>query len=360
MAFNFLLIAAYVLPQSLIIRDMNFRTKARIDVLAMVLMAGTGLALAALGWGVWALVAGTIVSNAAKAVGFNIARPLPLMPAFSWGAVERLAQFSALVLVDRLLFFLYGQVDVVIGGRVLGKEVLGLYAVALSLAVIPMEKVLPVITQVAFAAFSRIQAEPSRIRRNFLRGVQLVSLACFPAFFGMAAVAGDLVPVVLGPQWITLILPFQLLCLALPLKALAALFSPALFGVGRPAVDVINMVIAVIGMAAGILVGVQYGLVGMCLAWVFAYPVVFAAISWRSLRTLGVPYGEFLDRCAFPAIASLVMAAGVLALREMLSPLGVSALRLAALVSTGALIYSAFVVLFQRSQVRDLIAVARR
>src|SRR5438309_7578843 len=114
-------------------------------------------------------------------------------------------------MIDRLMCFLYAQFAVVLGGRVLGKEALGLYAVALSLATIPMEKVLPVITQVSFAAFSRIQSDPERVRRNILRAVQLVALVCFPAFLGMAAIAAELIPVVLGARWMQLIVPFQLL-----------------------------------------------------------------------------------------------------------------------------------------------------
>jgi len=359
LSFNFLLIAGYVIPQSRVLREMDFRLKAHIDVISVVAMAATSLLLALAGFGVWALVGGAMVINVVRLVAYNVARPMWLTPVFSWGSITRLAQFSLLMTLDRLLFFLYGQADTVIGGRVLGKDLLGLYAVALSLAVIPMEKVLPVITQVSFSAFSRIQGEPDRVRRNVLRAVQLVSLICFPAFFGMAAVAGDLVPVVLGPRWVQLVLPFQLLCLVLPLKAVAALFSPAVCGIGRPGVDVWNMTLALVVMTVSLLVGVQYGLKGICLAWVIGYPPVFIAMAWRSGRALSTSVGEFLARCAFPAVTSALMALFVLGVRVALAPLGVSALRLAVLVAAGAAVYGASVMLFQRSTVRELIAVVR-
>ena len=359
LSFNFLLIAGYVIPQSRVLREMDFRLKAHIDVISVVAMAATSLLLALAGYGVWALVGGAMIINIVRLVAYNVARPMWLTPVFSWGSITRLAQFSLLMTLDRLLFFLYGQADTVIGGRVLGKDLLGLYAVALSLAVIPMEKVLPVITQVSFSAFSRIQEEPDRVRRNVLRAVQLVSLVCFPAFFGMAAVAGDLVPVVLGPRWVELVVPFQLLCLVLPLKAVAALFSPAVCGIGRPGVDVWNMTLALVVMTVSLLVGVQYGLKGICLAWVIGYPPVFIAMAWRSGRALSTSVGEFVARCAFPAVTSALMAFFVLGVRVALAPLGVSALRLAILVAAGAAVYGASVMLFQRSTVRELIAVVR-
>ena len=51
------------------------------------------------------------------------------------------------------------------------------------------EKVLPVITQVAFAAFSRIQADAERVKRNVLRALRMVSLGGFPAFLGLVSLA---------------------------------------------------------------------------------------------------------------------------------------------------------------------------
>jgi teichuronic acid exporter len=360
LSLNFLLMAAYTLPQAQVLRDMDFRIKARIDVFSLIPAALLMLVLAVTGHGVWALVAGALTTHGLKAVLYNAVRPLMLMPALSWGTITRLAQFGAFITIDRVLYFLYGQADVVIGGRVLGKEALGLYTVALSLAVIPMEKVLPVITQVSFAAFSRIQADADRVRRNILRAIQLVSLACFPAFLGMAAIAGDLIPVVLGPRWTAAIVPFQLLSLVLPLKAIAALFPPALFGVGRPVINVRNMAFALAAMILAMLIGVRHGVVGMAWAWVIGYPVVFAVILLTSTRALGLRVADVSERCAFPAAASLIMGAVVLSIREALGRFEPSAWRLALLVASGALVYAALVFLFQRSAVRELITIIRR
>lgn len=359
LAVNFLLVAAYALPQAQVLRDLDFRTKARIDLFALVPAALASLGLAISGAGVWALVAGALVTHTLKAVAYNFTRPVLLVPTLSRGAIKGLAQFGALITVDRVLYFLYGQADMVIGGRVLGKEALGLYAVAVSLSAIPLEKILPVITQVSFAAFARIQSDAERVRRNVLRAVQLVSLICFPAFLGMAAVAPDFIPVLLGPRWLALVVPFQLLCLVLPLKAVNTLFSPAILAVGRAGLNASNTAIALTIMMVALVVGVRYGVTGMCLAWLIAYPAVFAVTSWRSLRCLGIPYSTFVDSCVFPAAASVTMAVMVLVLRELLTFLGATALKLALLVTTGVVLYTLAVLLFHRGTVRQLLAMVR-
>ena len=356
---NFLLLATFVLPQAQMMREMDFRAKARIDVLAMALSASASLALAVLGAGVWALVAGALVLNGVRAIAYNLVRPMKIMPLLSRTAVGGLASFGALVTLDRLLYFLFTQVDVLIGGRVLGKDLVGLYAVALALAVIPMDKVLPVITQVSFAAYARIQNDQERVRRNLLRAIQLVSLFCFPAFYGMAAVSHELVPIVLGPRWVELILPFQLLCIALPLKAIASLYQPALLGVGRPRVNLVNMVVALVIMTAAILVGVRHGVVGMSAAWAIAYPLVFLLNTQRSLRALGLSFGEVVSKCALPFALAAAMAVIVIGLRDAIDSATPSVWRLALLIVSGAAFYGGCVLLCQRVVVRELFSAVR-
>lgn len=356
---NFLLVALYTLPQSQLMRDLEFGLLARVDMTAALSAASTSLLLAYLGFGVWALVGSTLISHGVKVIGLNLLRPTPLVPIFSLSSLSGLAGFGLLVTLDRLLFFMYGQVDVLIGGRFLGKEALGLYAVALSLATIPMEKILPVITQVSFAAFSQIQADLTRVQRNLLRGFRIVSLMCFPACLGMAAVAGDLVPVVLGSGWNGMIVPLQILCLVLPFKIIAALFPPALFGVGRPEVNVRNMAISMVAMTLAMLMGVQFGVIGLCLAWLIAYPLVFVVIVRNALTALEVGLRDFLGSVAFPIAGSLAMSIALTGLQELLSLSGPSPLRLAVLILVGVAIYAVLVVSFQRRAVRDLYAAIR-
>jgi hypothetical protein len=119
------------------------------------------------------------------------------------------------------------------------------------------------------------------------------------------------------------------------------------------------MAVALGAMSVAIFVGVHYGVVGLCLAWVITYPGVFAVIAWRALRTLDTHVGEFLGRAAFPAVAGVVMALGVTGLRQVMGPHEASALRLCALVAWGILLYGGSILLFQRRTVRELLAVAR-
>jgi teichuronic acid exporter len=358
LSLNFVLIAAYTLPQAQLVRRLDFKTKARIDLASVLAGVAAALGLALTGLGVWALVWSLLVQHGVRAVAYNVAAPIGVLPGKLGAGFRPLATFGFVVLADRLLFYLYSQLDILIGGRVLGKEAIGIYAVALSLATVPLDKVLPVVTQVSFAAFSRIQSDPDRVRRNLMRAIQAVALVCFPAFLGLAAVAPDFVPLILGPRWLGLILPLQLLCLVLPFKALGALFPPVLFGIGRPGVNVGNVVLSVVVMTVALLIGVRYGIIGLCLAWVIAFPCVLVVVLRRSLRALGLTTRDLLERAALPVIASLTMAGVVLGAAAAL-PAGPSVVRLCLLLGLGIAVYVTILAIWGRRETGELLAVLR-
>jgi len=52
----FVFVGFYALPQSLLVRDMQFDRKATVDVLTALVSSLVSLTLAATGWGVWSLV----------------------------------------------------------------------------------------------------------------------------------------------------------------------------------------------------------------------------------------------------------------------------------------------------------------
>jgi teichuronic acid exporter len=358
LSFNFLLVAVYTLPQAQLIRRFDFKTKARIDLWSLFLGTIASLALAWMGAGVWALVGALFVQHLVRAVAYNIVAPVLVLPGQLGEGGRALARFGALVSVDRLLFYLHSQMDILIGGRALGKESIGIYAIALSLATIPLDKVLPVATQVSFAAFSRIQNDSERVQRNVLRALQVVALVCFPAFLGLAAVAPDFVPLVLGERWMNLVVPVQLLCLVLPFKAVGAVFPPALFGIGRPQMNVANLLISLTIMPIALLIGVRYGVTGLCLAWVIAFPLIFIEVFRRSLKALGVSIREAAKQLMLPAGASLAMTTVILA-ASLTLPTDPAPARLVFLISLGVVVYLGALGLWGRQEIKELVAVIR-
>jgi len=353
LAANFLLIAIYSLPQALLMRDLDFRLKARADVAATVTSAVTSLTLAATGFGAWALIGSMLALNTARVVFYYRVRPVLLMPKFSVDAAKPLVHFGALLTIDRVVYYFYGQADIAIGGKVLGSQALGIYTVALTLGSMPLGKIIPVITQVAFAAFSRIQDDLDRVNRNLLRAVHLVSLVAFPALFGLSAVGRDLIPVVLGDSWLAAAVPFQLICLVLPLKAINSIYSPALLGVGRPGVNLVNVGVSSVIMITGFLFGVHYGINGLAMTWVIAYPIAFLVTTGLTARVLRLRISRLFRPMLWPACLSSAMYLMVTAAGQLATGRPVYE-RLTIMVLLGAITYSTVTWFWNRTSLDDI------
>lgn len=351
------LAASYLVPRLLFIREMNFKVTSQIEISAQLGTTVLTLILAMKGMGVWALVTGQIATYLIKAIAFNLVRPTRYVPLFNFRGLWGLLRFGMAVTCERFLYAIYNEADNVAVGRFLGDSLLGIYAVSKTLAIIP-EKAIPVITQVSFASYARIQHDLERIQRNVLRATRIVALASFPICFGMCAVAPVGVPFVLGPKWEPVVLPFQLLCLILPLRVVRSVLPPPVAAMGFPGVNLINMAITAIVMASAFVVGAWNGITGVCIAWLVAYPVVFAITTFRSLRVLKLKPNAYLSEIRFPFLGSALMLSSVWMLGKIVLTLG-PFYSLALQVMFGLFIYMMLLLLFKNDEVTEIRSLLR-
>ena len=352
---QFLLIPLAVLPEAMLLRRLDLKKKSIVDLIANIAGGVTGLVLAWTGHGVWSLVWGSLVLMALRSIGFIAAAPCFVKPEFSLSKAKDLLTFGALITADRLLWFLYSRADVVIIGKILGTELLGIYAVAMQVASLPLQKVNSVLNEVAFPAFSRIQNDPEQVRFYLSKATRTVSFLAFPIFFGISSVAPHFVSVVLGDQWTESVLPLATLACIMPLRMISNIVTSSLQGIGRVGVSVGNLLYASVIIPVAIYVGSGYGLLGVCIAWLIAFPLVTVIEIVRSKPYIGMGVGAFVQVFYRPFFGSLIMWACV----DLLTTYGrifpVSVPGLALLVVAGALVYFVFSIVFNRTAMRELI-----
>ena len=79
------------------------------------------------------------------------------------------------------------------------------------MAVIPSRGISRLSGRVTFPAFSAIQDDNEQIRLGYLKTVSYTSLMTFPMLAGLAVVAPVFIPVVIGENWVPMVLPLQIL-----------------------------------------------------------------------------------------------------------------------------------------------------
>ena len=346
MSLQFLLSIFGTLPSVHMYRELKFKHLSLIHLVATISGSVLTLVLAFAQFGVWALVFGNLLISLCNVAALNIIAPFYLRPRFSLVGMRSLLAFGGNVTASRLLWFFFTQIDVIIVGKMLGKEMLGFYSVSMQLASMPVQRVSAIVNQVAFPVFSKIQHDHQQFRNVVLKAIRVLSLVAFPILWGISSVADELVLLVLGEKWEAAVLPLKLLALMMPFRMVANFIPTATDALGRPDIALKNVILASAVMPISFIVGSEWGLTGVVLAWVTVYLVVLFINIQRMMSAIGLGLQNFIH-AIFPA-ASLAVAM-YLAVWITGSALGDDinqTIKLSITVVTGMLVYGSLTLLF--------------
>ena len=109
-------------------------------------------------------------------------------------------QFGGAITLNGLVVYIAYNLEKVLLGRFWGAEVVGIYGRAYQLINIPTDNLNSAAGGVAFAALSRVQNDPQRLRSYFLKGYSLIAGADPAAHYRLRAFCGRPDPRPAGPQ----------------------------------------------------------------------------------------------------------------------------------------------------------------
>lgn len=354
MSVQFLVSPFSVIPDVLLQRQLEFKKRSLIELGTAVLASFATLALALGGLGVWALVCGNLAGLVARVIAVNLAAPFRVFPSFSATGMRQVLAFGGQVTASRFLWFFYTQADTVIVGRVLGEHLLGMYSVAMHLATLPVQRVSAILNQVVFPAVARFQHEKEMIAAQLLQGFKLIGFIAFPVLWGMSSVAPELVSVLLGPGWGEASLPLQVLTLVMPFRAIAGFLPTVTDAVGRPDVGLQNVILGCMIMPVAFFAGSHWGMVGVSLAWVCAYPFVLFMNLKRMLSVVGLSIEALAIKLALPLVCATGMYVSVWLVRSQLHPATRPAVLLMIEIAVGAATYVLMTFMFNRAILAEL------
>ena len=349
--------ALSIVQQALMRRAMRFRELALRQIIGAVAGGVVGIVLAYAGLGVWALVTQQLVNQTVSLVVlWSIAGWRPRL-AFSWQHFRDLFRFGFNVLAANIIRAIGFQADRLVLGYVLGATELGYYSVAQRLLGVITDFVAGSAERIVVPLFARIQADPGRVNRGLMTAQRVLTLITMPVFVGLAASAPVLVPVALGKQWTVSVLSTQILAAASLGYCLSFFFGHVLTALGRPGIRLGIVTAQAIGQALFSLIGVQFGLAGLCVG-VVANQALFYLVELLFLqRSAGFSLAHYLREGVLPLLASLAMAAGVVffSREASLGPI----LQLIAEVALGAIIYGVLLIVFARPRLKEPLEMAK-
>lgn len=339
MSVTFIVGGFKTVPSSLLQRDLAFKRIAMIDGIQTIVLSLGMLVSAFLGFGYWTLVLGAVVSAIVSTTLYVAQRPFPFgRPTIV--SLRRSLTFSWHVLLQRVSFFAYSDADFLVVGKMIGQAPLGAYTFAWTLANVPIEKITSLITAVTPAIFSAVQSDQAALRRYLLSISEGIAYFTLPATIGLALVAPEIVRLVLGEQWISMIGPLRLLAAYACVRSLTPLLMQLANATGESRFGAQANLTAAIVLPTSFALGSRWGTVGVAVAWMIVHPLVIVIpLSLRVFARIDLPVRTYLA-ALWPSISgTLLMTAVVLVVQLTIPSQTALALRFLVQVVAGVLAY---------------------
>jgi len=292
--FNALSVQHYALLQ----RHMRFVALAVIELAALLCSTALGLAMAMRGYGYWALVGMTVALPLATTIGCWLALPWrPGLPARDSG-LRSMLSMGGIVTFNTFVVYVAYNTEKVLLGRFWGPEALGLYGRAYQLISLPSDLLISAIASVALPSLSRLQNDPERLHRAFLRSYAAALSLAIPATLSCALFAGEIVNVMLGPKWRATVPIFRLMTPTILAFALINPFNWFLVSSGRARrslyISFLVAPVVILGAVGGMRFGPQGVAIGFSsmmllltvpvIAWARAGTAISGLDVWKAVR----------------------------------------------------------------------------
>lgn len=209
------------------------------------------------------------------------------------------------------MYNLYSNADYLIVGKVFGTYSVGIYTLAYRIVSDTVKLLTSNLNEVAYPAFSRLQAQVKRLRLYFftlargsmqLNSIVLILIALF---------IDEVLLAINFTEWLDAVPLIQLLTLSAVLRTVSPLVPQLLNAVGQARLNFFYSLSNSIIMPIAFYIGAQFSLLGVGWSWVIGYPIVVLLLFAFGSKFLEISLISFI-RKAFSGfwVLLLVLAFG--------------------------------------------------
>nr|WP_232005157.1 lipopolysaccharide biosynthesis protein [Shewanella baltica] len=336
---------------------MDFKTQAKISVLSVLISGPTAIILAINGYGVWALVAQTLLNASCATFLFNLFVPWLPRGRITKHAFNYLFGYGSKLLLSGLLDVTYNNLYQIIIGKKFNPAVVGQFTQANQLASVPVTTLTGIIQRVTFPLFSQLQDEPDRMANAYRQTLTLSALVIFPLIVALGVIAKPLLTSLLGEQWQDAAALLSVLCLGYMLYPIHSINLNLLQVTGRSDLFLkLEVMKKIIGVTV-LLLSIPYGVLAMCLGFTLTS---YLALLLNTYYTAKLTHLSQWQQCKdiLPIWLAVIFAAAVGYGAGLYFPQ--AWLQIAVNLSVALLVYGMYLVLAQKPLLLQLRSTLRR
>lgn len=339
--------------------DLNFKTLAKVSFSGAIVGGTAGLICAYNGFGVWSLVVQQMTTMITRVSLFWILVHWRPKCFFNKTSFKNMFGFGSKLLASGLLNTLYDNVYDLIIGKVFAAATLGNYTRASHFANFPSSNVTGIFQRVTYPVLSKIQDDHEKLRKGYLKFLNIATLVIFPLMIGLAALAKPFILFVLTDKWIEVILILQIICFAQMWYPVHAINLNILQVMGRSDLFLkLEIIKKIVGITI-LCITLPHGIIAMCYGqWVSA-AISLVINTYYSGKLLNAGLLTQLKMYIPTLLNSLVMGAICLSITKLL-PEKEYLLQLALGFVVGVIYYTLTNWIFNRETVMELLELLNR
>ncbi len=339
-------------------RQMKFTALSMIQLGSVTGSIITGVVIAWLGYGYWALVISGVVYPLLLTVALWIVCDWRPNFDFKTSNVRTFLTFGAGVTGFDLVNHFSRNMDSVFIGKFVGSVALGLYSKAYQLLMLPITQLRNPLNAIALPALSSLQHDAPKFQNFYAKYLFILAFFSMPIVIYLGVFSDEIILIVLGEGWTEAGYLFKLLAVAAFIQPIASTQGLVLITTGKVKkyfnVGLVNAVFMVSGFAVGVFAG---GAQGVAIAQAVVVYALFIPFLYYCLKGSPVSVAVFLKEISFPFLYSLLSCGAMLYAKYWLSqqPDQMSPLILCAVgFIVGGIVYLGLMYLIPASKVKFL------
>ena len=214
-------------------KDMKFKTLFFSSLGAIIVSGTTGITMAYLGFGAWALVGQQLANIIASTIILWFTSGWRPKIMFSLTRVKGLFSYGWKIMCSSLIDTFYQNLYNLVIGKFYNSATLGNYNKGEQFPKLIAVNIDGAIGSVMLPAYAREQERKDKVKKMVRRAIVTSSLILFPLMLGLAAIAEPLVKILLTDKWLGCVPFMQILCVVYALYPINTANLQAIKALGK-------------------------------------------------------------------------------------------------------------------------------
>ena len=305
LCFQIVLLSLTKVHIALLQRDFQFKKLFVSQLTIAFIPPLISIPLAFMGWGVWALVWGSLAGYSTQLIAVWFLSPWRPQFSFNLPLARELFGFGGWVTLEMIMSWLIGYGDSVLVGHFLGIHELGVYRIGITFLTLVYGVFFTPLMSVSYSSFSRLQSNILELKTSLLKITKLIATVSIPLTFILMLTAKLSSIIVFGEKWRGIEIVIILIGLKDGISWLIGL-NPELYrAVGRPDINVKLLFIAVLYYLPVYVFAAPKGLLIFCIARLGVALIALILHLFVANRILQLKYTYLLDCIKSPLISAL-------------------------------------------------------